>query len=132
MPSGAKLEGKDAMKQKIQRYMGSLPKDEAAALYQEGQIELAEIVDRTPIRFGFLRQSEHIDGPDIQEGPMPKVSITFVAGGPAAPYAIFVHEDPDALHPRGGQWKYMESVLIESAPHLGARIAARIRANRAV
>jgi hypothetical protein len=54
-----------------------------------------------------------------------------VAGGPAAPYAIFVHEDPDAIH-KVGQWKYIESVVKESVPYMAVRIARRIDLNKAL
>jgi hypothetical protein len=53
-----------------------------------------------------------------------------VAGGPAAPYAIYVHEDLEAIHPVG-QAKFIESVLLESRPFMAARIAKRIDLNRA-
>ena len=46
-------------------------------------------------------------------------------GGPAAGYAIYVHEDLGAFHPVGDA-KFMESVLNESRPFLAKRIAARV------
>jgi hypothetical protein len=52
-----------------------------------------------------------------------------IATGRQAPYAIYVHENPDAIHPVG-QWKFMESVIDESRPHMAERLAARIHFNR--
>jgi hypothetical protein len=52
--------------------------------------------------------------------------VRMAFGGPAAPYAIKVHEDLEAFH-RVGQAKFLESVLLESAPHLAQRVSRRIR-----
>jgi hypothetical protein len=52
---------------------------------------------------------------------------TITVGGPSASYAIYVHENLENFHPIG-QAKFLESVVLESAPFLGARIATRVRA----
>lgn len=95
----------------------------AAATYQETAVELKEVVLRTPVEHGDLRRSEHIEGP-TWEGD--RVYCLIVAGGPAAPYAIYVHENDDAIHPVG-QSHFISSVLEESAPFMGRRILKRIR-----
>ena len=92
-------------------------------------VELTECKKRTPVDTGALRASEHVEGP-TREGR--KVSVAIVAGGPAAPYALTVHEDLEANHPRGGQAKYIESTLNESAPYIGERVAKRIEINKAL
>lgn len=98
------------------------------ALREEAEIELGEVIERTPIKYGNLRASEHIEGPFVEQTPGGvRIWCSIVAGGPSAPYAIYVHENPDAIHPVG-QYKYIESVLVESQPHMGARVAARMRA----
>lgn len=58
------------------------------------------------------------------------VWTNIVAGGPSAPYAIYVHEDLEAFH-KVGQAKYIESVLMESRPFMAARVAKRIDLNKA-
>lgn len=96
----------------------------AAALYAEAEIELTEARRRTPVDTGALRQSGLVEEPTIK-GDAIAVRIGF--GGPAAPYAVYVHEDLHAFHPVG-QAKFLESTIVESAPHLAKRVAARMRA----
>lgn len=95
----------------------------AASAHKEMQIELAEVQRRTPVLTGALRASEMLEEPKITDKT---ISITMVAGGPTAPYAIAVHENLDTFH-RNGQAKFMESALNESAPHLMARIGRRLK-----
>lgn len=96
------------------------------ALRQEAEIEMTEAKRRTPVDTGNLRGSEHVEGPTMS-GRVLRAAL--VAGGPAAPYAVYVHENLDALHPVG-QAKYIESVLLESMPYMADRIARRVRFNR--
>jgi hypothetical protein len=100
---------------------GSL-KQAAAAGYQELEIEMAEMKQRTPVDTGALRSSGFVDLPKIGARD---ATITLGFGGPAIGYAVPVHENTEANHPVG-QAKYMESVLVESEPHLAARIARRM------
>lgn len=104
------------------------PEVVANAMYQEMQIEATEMKKRTPVDTtpnaphpGNLRNSIHVEDPEIRG----KEINVIVATGVQAPYAIFVHENPDAIHPVG-EWKFMESVLRESQRTMGARIARRI------
>ena len=91
-----------------------------AAARAEMEIELTEAKARTPVDTGALRASGHVDGPDGGG------RIRVVFGGPAAPYAVKVHEDLSAYH-AVGQAKFLESVLLESAPYLAQRIADRMK-----
>lgn len=105
-----------------------IPDEVGRALFQETEVEATEVKRRTPVRYGPLRASVHVEGP-FREGR--RIWTNIVAGGPAAPYAIFVHEDPDAIH-KVGQWKYIESVVKESVPYIAGRIANRIDLNKAL
>ena len=103
-----------------------------AALRQEAEIEVTEMKKRTPVDTtpkaphpGNLRASIHVADED-RSGRM--LSVT-VATGKQAPYAIYVHENPDAFHPVG-QWKFMESVIQESRPHMARRLARRVDLNK--
>jgi hypothetical protein len=125
--AGASLNGVSQFASKARRFAGNLQKQTDKALYQETQIELKEVKRRTPVEFGELRASEHVEGPTRQGN---RVWTNIVAGGPSAPYAIYVHEDLDAFHPVG-QAKYIESVLLESRPFMAARVAKRIDLNKA-
>lgn len=97
------------------------------ALREEAEIEMTEAKQRTPVGTGALRASGHVTGPTpTADGT--EVKLAF--GGPAAPYAVHVHENLDAFHPNGSA-KFLESVLNESAPYMASRVAARLAARMA-
>jgi len=122
----ARLSGAIEMKKKLLRLRWGMPAEIDSALYQETEVEVKEVKRRTPVKHGPLRASVHTVGP-IRSGRTTYTLI--VAGGPAAPYAIYVHENLRAFHKVGGA-KYIESVVLESRPHMGARVARRIDLNR--
>ena len=105
----AVLKGANQMIQTLKRFAEKYPDQVAEALYQEAQIEATEMKKRTPVDTtanaphpGNLRNSIHVNNPE-RRGRTISVEI---ATGAQAPYAIFVHENPDAFHPIG-QWKFM-------------------------
>ena len=116
------------MRDRLARLRRRFPDEVGAALYQESQIELTEVKKRTPVDTGNLRASEFVEGP-IRDGRT--IYTLIVAGGPSAPYAVYVHEDPEAFH-KVGEWKFIESVLLESRPYMAGRIGRRIDLNRAL
>jgi len=116
------------------------------ALFQEALIETRESMQRTPIDTGALRAS-HETHP-AERDARGNISVTITVGGPAGGgdtptislgksgkilkdttpgvgYALYVHENLDADHPVG-QAKFLESTLLESAPHIPERVARRI------
>jgi hypothetical protein len=125
--AGASLTGGRKMKDDAKRFGKNFPDHVGRALYQETEVEATEVRKRTPVEYGNLRASEHVEGPIRQ---WRSIYTMIVAGGPSAPYAIYVHEDPDAFH-KVGQWKYIESVLLESRPFMAARVGKRIDLNAA-
>ena len=114
----------DGIRRKIASLQRDLPDEIGRAIRAEAEIEATESKRRTPVDTGNLRASIHVEGPTTEPGG--SISAAVVAGGPAAPYAVFVHEDLDAYH-KVGQAKFIESTLRESAPFLPARIASRLR-----
>lgn len=96
----------------------------AAALYVEGQDILRESRDRVPVDTSALKNSGFADVPAWVTPGLARVTVGF--GGPAAEYAVIVHEDLEAHHDVGGP-KYLESVILEHAPGFADRIAARVR-----
>lgn len=116
------------MRAKIKRLAEKFPDVVALALRQETEVEATEVKKRTPVETGNLRASIHVVGP-TREGR--RIYTLIAAGGPAAPYALYVHENLEAFHPVG-QAKYIESVIMESRAYLGARVAKRIELNRAL
>lgn len=121
MPSND-IVGVKAMQDKIRKIAVGFPLMVKQALYIEAQIELTEAKRRTPFLTGALRGSGIVE-PPVQSGNTLSVTIAF--GGPAADYAVYVHENLEAHHPVG-QAKFLESTLLESAPYLMDRIGKRL------
>lgn len=118
-----KIEGLDRLQAKLQELAQGLGVEVGNALRAEAEIEMTEAKRRTPVLTGALRGSGHVTGPTWRGRD---VTVELKFGGPAAPYAVAVHENVEAFH-RNGQSKFLESVLFESAPHLAARVARRIK-----
>jgi len=92
------------------------------AVYAEAL--LVEQVSRslTPVLTGALRAS-HVTGlPETSGG---EITVSITVGGPAAPYAVFVHERLD-LHHTNGQAKFLETAVLAAAPGFADRVARRI------
>ncbi len=116
------------MRRRAERAKKLFPNVVIRALYIEAEIEVKEVTRRTPVDTGELRASV------FQKGPVREwrtIYTLIVAGGPAAPYAIHVHENLEAFH-KVGQAKFIESVILESRAFMGQRLARRIEINRAL
>lgn len=119
-----RVNGADRLASRLSALAAQIGGDTVArALVAEAEIEMTEAKKRTPVDTGALRASGHVGGP-FRRGNTVEVKLGF--GGPSAPYAIFVHERLDVFH-KVGQAKFLESVLLESAPFLPARVAERVR-----
>lgn len=101
------------------------PVETGKALRKEAEIEMTEAKRRTPVQTGTLRSSGVVEGPDPKSG---EIEVRLAFGGPAAPYAVYVHENLEAFH-KVGQAKFLESTLNESLPHLAQRVAKRMALN---
>jgi len=113
------------MKARIAKAGKAFQTQMAGAVYQESAVELLEVIKRTPVKHGPLRASEHLEGPTWEGN---NVYCLIVAGGPSAPYAIYVHENDEAIHPVG-QSHFISSVLEESRSFMAQRILKRMRLN---
>lgn len=116
------LQGATELQKTLLQMVQTTPKKIASALYEEAQIEMREAKRRTPWKTGTLRGTGIVNKPE-RDGN--QISVTLSFGGPAAPYAIYVHENLEAIHPHG-EAKFLESTLLESAPHMANRIVNRI------
>lgn len=114
--------GLEAMQARLRQMAAGVPLQAGAALRAEAEIEMTEAKRRTPVDTGALRGSGHVTGPTVA---WRDIAVVLAFGGVAAGYAIVVHEDLAAFHPRG-QAKFLESVIRESAPHMAARVARRM------
>lgn len=117
------LKGIDAAMRDLASLMKRLgPTTIGNALKAEMEIEGTECKRRCPVDTGALRSSITVDDPQVSQT---EVSCRIYAGGPAAGYALAVHENLEAFH-RVGEAKFIERPLHESAPHLADRLATRI------
>lgn len=121
------------------RRVGESSKDEfAAAIYQEAEAVMAKSKTLVPVDTGTLRASGHVQKPR-KSGR--QVSVELGYGGPAARYALDVHENPRAGQTHGkspsgrpyktwskvGQWKYLEQPFVEASRGMLRRIADRVQ-----
>ena len=93
--------------------------------------------DYVPVDFGTLRASGHVQQPVIFGS---RASVTLGYGGAAAPYAMYVHENPRSgktggVSPSGqryrhwarrGEWKYLETPVKALAGRLRFYLARAI------
>lgn len=126
MASGGGVK-KNTLSPNLRRVADRYPDVVGKGLMVETEIETTEVRRRTPIDLGPLVASVHAEGP-FREAR--RIWSAIVAGGPTAAYAIIVHEDPDAFHPVG-QWKYIESVIMEARAYILSRVARRIQLSEA-
>jgi hypothetical protein len=89
------------------------------AVYEFGQVEMKEMKRRVPVDTGTLKDSGFVEKP-VRDGMNVRLTLGF--GGAAEAYAIYVHEDLEAVH-RVGEAKFVESVLNESTPYFAVRVA---------
>lgn len=122
------FKGADEIRARLAALASRVPKEVGAALYQEALIIGKESMERTPVEFGNLKAS-HVVGKPEHKGN--EISVSIDVGGPAAPYAIYVHENEEANHPRGGRAKFLESAIHDAVPGLPERLAKRVDLNRA-
>lgn len=121
--------GTDKARSDLRKIRNGAPKEFRQALYQEiSQVEVPECRKRCP------KDTELLSTTIRATDPGNTLQVYVVAGeqgSGAEEYAMIQHEDPDLNHPNGGEWKYIENPLKEAAPHMPARIAARIDLRRA-
>lgn len=111
------------MRARINQVARQFPDRVGAALRIETEIIATACRRITPVDTGALVNSIHVVGPEIRGRT---IGTAIVAGGPAAPYALIVHEDLDAKHAEGKQAKYIEQPVMEAAPELPANLARRV------
>lgn len=104
-------------------FAGDLRQAAASALRVEHELIMTDAKGYTPFDTGALRGSGHVQPTQIVGA---ELVSTGGFGGPAAPYAVIVHEDLAARHPVG-QAKFYERALTEGSRGLAQRLAAGIR-----
>lgn len=102
------------------------PDEFGRAQMAETQVEVKECQRRCPVDSGDMQSEIHAEGP-FREGR--RIITKIATGEKSADYALIQHEDLDLFH-KVGEAKFIERPLMESAPHMAARIAARIDLTR--
>lgn len=91
-----------------------------AAVHAIGEDALGEAQRRAPMEEGTLRGSAELEVQDRGDRVEATISFNTV-------YAARVHEETEWRHPRGGQAKYLESVLRERSGRYNQILAAAAR-----
>ena len=101
------------------------PRFAAQALYEEASEAFIISQDVVPVRYGVLRASGEVRGPFVR-GSTVEAFISY--GGPAAPYAVFVHELPPsrAKHDPPTRWKYLENPVKLYSKGMAKRMTIRV------
>ena len=135
-----KWRGRGEMARNISRCARNMPGEMGEAQYDVcSEEEMPEMKRRCPVwnprrpvppghRPGSLRDSGMVHPPE-HRGTRVSTRMTF--GNDEVDYAVYVHEDLEAEHAIG-QAKFMESVMNESRPYIGRRLASRINLERTV
>jgi hypothetical protein len=115
----------------------------AAGLYTRAEAIMGDSKDNyVPVDEAILKGSGHVEQPVISGN---EVSVTMGYGGPAAAYALVVHEYPDGpmplawsvaqftghgvhFHPEGRGPKYLEKPVMAAMPSLPQELAADVLA----
>ena len=98
---------------KLQAFGKNATQAMGRALYETAtEVEADSKEQYVPVHLGTLRDSIHTTLPQIDGF---SVSVAIVAGGPAAPYAVIVHEDtrPRNWRKPGTGPKYIEKPLMQ-------------------
>ena len=99
------------------------PQAIAQAIWEEANMIFAKSQILVPVDTGVLRGSGGVSAPQIgSQGYF----VDIFYGGPAAPYALYVHEIIGNYHNPPTQAKYLEQPLMEAMDGLQSRLKGRI------
>lgn len=119
-----KLKGRGKFELASRRKRRAAVRGLAAGLYKEAEgIMTLSKQAYVPVLTGALRNSGFVASPRIKTN---KASVDLGFGGPAAPYAVFVHENLHAFH-HVGQAKYLEIPLLGARRGMPKRLARDVR-----
>ena len=99
------------------------PQAIAQAIWEEANMIFAKSQILVPVDTGVLRGSGGVSAPQLgSQGYF----VDIFYGGPAAPYALYVHEIIGNYHNPPTQAKYLEQPLMEAMDGLQSRLKGRI------
>ncbi len=124
MPSGlsVSLTGMSQLAARLNRFSANLPDAVGRELYRDLVGVMFESQKIVPYDEGDLHDSGETDRPQISGGT---ISVSLHYGGGSVDYALIQHENLDYQHPRGGQAKFLESVLNQWTAHGPQEVVAR-------
>jgi hypothetical protein len=99
------IDGLDQMKAALQKASAQQKVLFADTMRAEAQTIMNESKKIVPVDTGALKTSGRVENPIITSD---EITVTIGYGGPSAPYAEIVHEDPNAQHGPGKTFKYLE------------------------
>jgi hypothetical protein len=122
MMKGVQLKGLDKLIQQMDRGTKS-NQHLARAVYAEATTVLNESKKIVPVDDGYLKNSGKVEPPHITAR---ETSVEVTYGGAAAPYALYVHEDPEARHAAGKTFKYLEIPALAHANKFADGVKERL------
>ena len=117
------LEGADKLKAMLESVGPEAPKVVATVLLEEANVIFNKSQILVPVDTGALRGSGGVSAATPMAGG---VAVDIFYGGPAASYALFVHEIQHFYHNPPTQAKYLEQPFMERLPDIQRNMAARI------
>ena len=107
----------------IARIPNHMPNLLEKSIYEEANVIFNESQKLVPVDTGALRASGFVHAPKKEND---RVFVRVTYDGPAAHYALYVHENLYARHDAPTQAKYLETPLYRQVPVLIKNLATRI------
>ena len=117
------LEGDVELQAVLRAAQLEAPKAVAIAIYEEANVIFAKSQVLVPVDTGALRGS---GGVSAIQGSGQGMYVDIFYGGPAASYALYVHEIIGNYHNPPTQAKYLEQPFMESLAQIQNNISRRI------
>jgi hypothetical protein len=119
MKISIEIKGAKEFTRRIKKMGGDAPHIAGASLYQSAEAVMTRSREEfCPIKTGALKSTGHVQHPQINGAD---VTVALGYGGPAAPYAVVVHET-NKHYNFDKQWKYLETPLKEALPAIQQKL----------
>lgn len=117
------LEGDDELLNLIRVAKERSPQVVAQAIWEQANLIFAKSQNLVPVDTGVLRGSGGVSAPQSDASG---IYVDIFYGGPAAPYALYVHEIIGNYHKSPTQAKYLEQPFMEAMTDVQKNITDRI------
>lgn len=126
MKISVKVKGTKELQHALKQLGDRASEELGKGLYAEGELIMTESKKQCPVDTGTLRGTGHVEKPEMSRyGP----TVTLGYGGPAAPYAVYVHEDLTKRHNPPTKAKYLEDPAKAATSTMPQRLVERLRRN---